>query len=277
MSLSMNTRIPLTEFNQILQTNSSPETIVALLNERETCYFKERNGWHLNRKYAYPYWKMCKDCKQPFTCHNPTQVSRNHLCKKCVTARIRRPRGSTPPEERDGMVLCVCPICKEEFHRARSRVERNEVNLCGPDCVARWRAQNPKRLKHLREIAHLGHDGWTEESRKSYLENMSGPNNPAWKGGVTYFRKKGNYGRFKIKYVRCPEEFKPMARKDGYIMEHRLIVARRLGCCLKRSEVVHHKDHNPENNDEYNLMLFASNSQHKKYEATGSPEPLWQL
>jgi len=106
---------------------------------------------------------------------------------------------------------------------------------------------------------------------------MSGPNNPGWKGGVTYFRKKGNYGTYKIKYVRCPEEFMGMARKDGYIMEHRLLVAQSLGRLLKRSEVVHHKDHNPENNDLSNLMLFASNSQHKKYEATGSPPPLWRL
>ena len=31
-----------------------------------------------------------------------------------------------------------------------------------------------------------------------------------------------------------------MARKDGYIMEHRLLVAKAMGRLLKRTEVVHH-------------------------------------
>ena len=96
---------------------------------------------------------------------------------------------------------------------------------------------------------------------------MTGPNNPAWKGGVTYFRKNGNYGRFAIKYARCPKEFLGMSRKDGYVMEHRLIIARQLGRCLIRQEVVHHIDHNPENNAIGNLMLFESNQKHKLYEA----------
>ena len=91
----------------------------------------------------------------------------------------------------------------------------------------------------------------------------------------TYWRKHGNYPP--IKYVRCPADFLPMARKDGYIMEHRLIVAQLLGRYLKRSEVVHHIDHDPTNNDPANLMLFSSNTAHKKYEATGQPAPLWQL
>ncbi len=92
---------------------------------------------------------------------------------------------------------------------------------------------------------------------------LSGEKNPAWKGGVTYFRKKGNYGKYKIKYVRCPKEYSVMSRKDGYVMEHRLLVAQELGRYLTSKEVIHHKDHNPENNSLENLMLFKSNKEHK--------------
>jgi len=91
-----------------------------------------------------------------------------------------------------------------------------------------------------------------------------GPDNPAWKGGVTFKRSKGNY--IGPKYVRCPPEFAGMARKDGYVMEHRLVVAKRLGRCLARTEVVHHGDHNTRNNADGNLELFASNGEHKKQE-----------
>jgi hypothetical protein len=95
-----------------------------------------------------------------------------------------------------------------------------------------------------------------------------GPNNPAWKGGVTYFRKHGNYKP--IKYVRCPVEFLAMARKDGYVMEHRLIMARMAGRPLLRQEVVHHRNHDPQDNREENLELFVSNQAHKIAESARS-------
>ena len=56
-----------------------------------------------------------------------------------------------------------------------------------------------------------------------------------------------------------------MSRKDGYIMEHRLIMAKNLGRLLTRTEVVHHIDHNPSNNYIKNLLLFANNKLHKNY------------
>jgi hypothetical protein len=103
---------------------------------------------------------------------------------------------------------------------------------------------------------------------------MTGPNNPAWKGGVTYFRKHGNYKP--IKYVRCPPEYLAMARKDGYVMEHRLMVAQAIGRCLTRQETVHHDDHDPTHNVLTNFLLFATNRDHKLYEHHGSPAPIWR-
>jgi hypothetical protein len=89
-------------------------------------------------------------------------------------------------------------------------------------------------------------------------------NNPAWKGGVTYKRPKGNYTG--VKYVRASEWAKPMARKDGYIMEHRLVMAQMCGFLLTRTEVVNHKDRNPANNSPENLELYPSNGDHKRGE-----------
>ena len=103
---------------------------------------------------------------------------------------------------------------------------------------------------------------------------MRGPNNPAWKGGITIFRKHGNYAG--VRYVRCPELLASMARKDGYVMEHRLFVARAMGRPLLRSEVVHHKDHDPTNNALHNLELWPDNRSHKLAEHGKAPcAPLW--
>ncbi|OHD23895.1 MAG: hypothetical protein A2Y38_20335 [Spirochaetes bacterium GWB1_59_5] len=130
------------------------------------------------------------------------------------------------------------------------------------------------RGKEWAAHAHKGRAAWTEGSVASFKERMSGSNNPAWKGGATYKRNKGNY--VGPKYVRCPVEFLPMARKDGYVMEHRLVAATAIGRCLVRAEAVHHVDHDTRNNAPSNLMLFASNQDHKLYEAKGSPDPLWR-
>lgn len=100
-------------------------------------------------------------------------------------------------------------------------------------------------------------------ARKTFTK-LFGSDNPAWKGGVTIFKKKGNYAS--IRYLRAPEWALPMARKDGYLMEHRLVMAIWCGYLLTRTEVVHHVDHNPLNNASNNLELWPTNQAHKLWE-----------
>ena len=52
---------------------------------------------------------------------------------------------------------------------------------------------------------------------------------------MTYRKRKGAYADQPIKYVRCPLVFLSMARKDGYVMEHRLLVAQAIGRPLLRA------------------------------------------
>lgn len=59
---------------------------------------------------------------------------------------------------------------------------------------------------------------------------------PSWKGG----RTKNSRGYIKI-YLRPDDFFYPMAWKDGYVFEHRLVVAKALGRNLHPWELVHHK------------------------------------
>lgn len=266
----MTTAIPPTEYDRILQTNSSPETIAALLNEAERTYSGTPKHW--TRRYTYPFWKICEVCSQPFQCHDRSQVRRKKTCSsdclKAMQSAARKGRGK-PPEERPGMVQVSCAVCGALVWRYRSHVKRHAQQFCSSQCNGVVRGQ--EWAKH----AHKGRAAWTDESHASYREKMTGERNPAWKGGVTYFKTHGNYTG--VRYVRCPEAYRVMARKDGYVMEHRLLVAQAIGRPLLRSEVVHHKDHDPANNSLDNLQLFASNRNHKLYEHHGSPDPIWQL
>jgi hypothetical protein len=102
------------------------------------------------------------------------------------------------------------------------------------------------------------------ERRQRLSEKMTGAGNHAWKGGVTVFRKYGNYSG--VRYVRAPEWALPMARKDGYVMEHRLQMSVLSGYLLTRTECVNHENHDPTDNRPENLTLWPDNRTHKLYE-----------
>lgn len=155
--------------------------------------------------------------------------------------------------------MLTCPACKTRFRTRRCWAAKAKVPTCSRRCNGKLRGA--EWAKH----GSKGKAGWTASSRASYQLKMRGANNPAWKGGATYKHRHGNY--VQVKYVRCPPNLLPMARKDGYIMEHRLVMACRVGRCLTRTEVVHHVDHNPLNNDPSNLELWPTNRLHKLAEA----------
>lgn len=91
-----------------------------------------------------------------------------------------------------------------------------------------------------------------------------GERHTSWKGGRRLV--KGYW------YVYSPDH--PMATKAGYVAEHRLVMSNHLQRLLEKSEVVHHKDGNTQNNDLSNLELFADNSAHLSKTLIGQT-PQW--
>lgn len=88
------------------------------------------------------------------------------------------------------------------------------------------------------------------------LQNVcpqSGEDSLLWKGGI-HVDKSGYL------YRKCPDH--PYANHIGYVFEHRLVVEAHLRRYLLPTEVVHHKDGNPANNDISNLEVFSSNGSH---------------
>jgi hypothetical protein len=59
--------------------------------------------------------------------------------------------------------------------------------------------------------------------------------------------------------IRAP---KGHSQVGTYILEHRLVMEQHIGRFLEPTEVVHHIDENPSNNDIANLRLYSSQSEH---------------
>lgn len=85
-----------------------------------------------------------------------------------------------------------------------------------------------------------------------------GPKNGNWSGGF-YITNRG--------YKKILLRSHPRSDDQGYVLEHIVIMEKKIGRKLRKGERVHHIDHDKLNNDPENLMLFKSHSDHLKYEA----------
>lgn len=111
-------------------------------------------------------------------------------------------------------------------------------------------------LKLDRTITSIQHKASKLNLKKDKNANLvvrsiarSGSAAANWKGG----RKKNKKG-----YVLVLAKGHPMAEKNGYVLEHRLIMAEYLGRVLLPSEIVHHKNGIKNDNRIENLEILQS-------------------
>lgn len=89
--------------------------------------------------------------------------------------------------------------------------------------------------------------------------NVRGKHSNFWKGG----RKRTKRGYILI-YVSPDDFFFPMS-SNGYILEHRLVVAKALGRCLQSWEIVHHKEGCAKDDNRYpETLQLVTEGQHNQ-------------
>ncbi len=105
-----------------------------------------------------------------------------------------------------------------------------------------------------------GHKGyWLGKKRSLKVKKQislmsSGDKSSRWKGGTTIHQG--------YRMIKMPNH--PHCRKSGYIMEHRLVMEKKIGRYLMPNEKVHHNDENKLNNNPFNLKLNDNNIDHLK-------------
>lgn len=86
-----------------------------------------------------------------------------------------------------------------------------------------------------------------------------GVDNPAYKGGFLI-----NKNGYKEVLLQPDDFFYPMAKVNGYVLEHRLIMARHIGRCLHRWEVVHHKTQGEKHNNVLSNLQLVTDDRHNQ-------------
>jgi len=113
--------------------------------------------------------------------------------------------------------------------------------------------------------------GKYNKCRKCHRIGYNGEQNGRWKGG----RKVDAGGYVEVKIL--PDDpYYQMATKSGYVKEHRLVVAKKLGRCLEKWEEVHHKGinfpvqskQNKSDNSPDNLLLVGAEGHNTMIEKT---------
>lgn len=94
-----------------------------------------------------------------------------------------------------------------------------------------------------------------KKSRKKLWERYKGDGNPNWKGGKIGTGKG---------YIQIYKPGHPYSNNDGYVLEHRLLMEKKLKRYLKSEEIVHHKNRIKNDNRIENLKLLKNSSEHHK-------------
>lgn len=93
--------------------------------------------------------------------------------------------------------------------------------------------------------------------RPDISERQRGADNPQWKGGRRQrTQRAGVGGAYVYVWISPDDPLASMMTKHGYVMEHRLVMARALGRALATWEQVHHLNGIKDDNRPENLELW---------------------
>lgn len=138
------------------------------------------------------------------------------------------------------MITSNCDFCRKEVKRYPSQFHKNKNHFCNKSCGIKYRNKH-NNPSWTRDVSGEKNPMWGKHPL-AWNKGQKGSLSPNWKGGLS--RRKDGYYRVNVNGER--------------ILLHRYL----MGDKLKKGQIVHHKDHNPSNNDLSNLEILESQSVH---------------
>ena len=139
----------------------------------------------------------------------------------------------------------------------------DELMKRAPQWLADGRARvNGVTLYESSKCHFCGKDCWTVSSdlRRKGMGFCDVTCVGGWRGKIAREGRKVNQHGYVV--VRRPDH--PNATTNGYVLEHRLVMAEFLGRPLEAGEVVHHRDGDKTNNAVENLEVLPGHSEHNR-------------
>lgn len=122
--------------------------------------------------------------------------------------------------------------------------------------VRKFKIDVPQRIKHRMSIDMS--KSCKRAYQKKYPNGRFGKLASNWKGGK---RLTGANQRYFCIY----QPWHPDCTNDGYVMEHRLVMEKKVGRYLTDGEIVHHKNGNGHDNRIENLELTTKKKHYKEH------------
>lgn len=196
-----------------------------------------------------------KDVERPQWRLNRGQKYCSHEC-------ANNAKRGKPLPELSGQVTLICQQCGKEFRCYRAWVRRGRRKFCSWDCKIAY-----QRTLTGEKSARYG-ASHTEEARAKMRvprPTIQGENNPHWTGG----KYRGAHGYIHVHADSLKPETKAlietMVTKSGYILEHRLVMALKLGRPLDKAEKVHHINGDTTDNKPENLVVQDNRTHSRKH------------
>ena len=150
-----------------------------------------------------------------------------------------------------------CIYCDKEF-----KAYRKFHKYCSNRCMQRYYNDIKRNTICACGCNEKCLDGHTwKAGHKSKIDNyFTGKN----KTGEEAWHYKGGKRKRPDGYLEILSNNHPNKTKDGYVLEHRLVMEKHIKRYLTKEEIVHHIDENKSNNSIDNLELLSSRSEHSK-------------
>lgn len=177
-----------------------------------------------NIRHDLPYHKRflrtCQVCGTQFY-GKRTGQSCGKACKAKIMAALGQRRKPRPEQ--------TCENCGKPF------TGRQRTKTCGKECTSQLRSRT---IKQRMDEGILRPFPWTGQ----------GHLHPSWKGG----RIKDSHG-----YILLHKPDHPMSDKNGWLREHRFVMAEHIGRMLEPFENVHHRNGVKDDNRIENLEIVT--------------------